>query len=130
MGTYRKYIVILVSLLIGVGIFFWIYNAYLYNDDPLDYDQLEIANLKIDENGFFSGKFNCNINGKDISKYDYEVEDNYLYITVYASSSGEKVMAADSKGNVRIKFYAGKDIKKVYYRTFEKDTYMNVTKES
>ncbi len=130
MGTYRKYIIILISLLIGVGIFFGVYNAHLYNNDPLDYDQLEITNLRIDENGFFSGKFNCNINGKDISKYDYEIEDNYLYITVYASSSGEKVMAADSKGNVRIKFYAGKNIKKVYYRTFEKDTYMNVTKDS
>lgn len=130
MAKYRVYIIVLASLLVGVGIFFWIYNAYLYNDDPLDYDQLEISNLKIDENGFLSGKFNCKINGKQISKYTYEEEDDYLYITVYASSSGEKVLPADSKGNVRIKFHAGKGIKKVYYRTFEKDTYMKVDKDS
>jgi hypothetical protein len=127
---YRKYIIIAISLLIAFGIGAFIYNAHLYHDDPLEFDEIEANELKIDSKGFFTGKFKCTINGKDLSKYTYEVKNNNLYISLYATSSGEEALAADVNGNVKLRFFAGKNIKKFYYRTDVKDSALTVTKEN
>ena len=118
----RRALVILISFLIMFGIGALTYNAYMNHQQKMEIGQLVSRNKTLTSDGKFTAQYRCELHGKQVSSYTYEVEDNNLYITVYASSSEKNVMEQDKDGYADIEISTGKKIETVYYRYRDKTT--------
>ena len=92
------------------------YNAYMNGERKMEIGQLISRNKTLTSDGVFTCQYRCEFHGKNISSYTYEVEDNKLYITIYARSSEKDILEKDEDGYSNIKIDAGQPVETVYYR--------------
>jgi hypothetical protein len=102
----------------------------LVDKSAFDYGQITTRGLTLYSNGDFSGMFSSDLDGKQISDYDYVVENGNLYITLYRKASGAPTLNQDADGYVTVSISTGKKVEKVYYRYFNTDSEMTVTNKS
>ncbi len=112
----RRALAILLSFLLMWGICAATYNAYMNGERKMEIGQLISRNKTLTSDGEFTAQYRCEFHGKSISSYTYEVEDNKLYITIYARSSEKDILEKDKDGYAQIKINAGQPVETVYYR--------------
>ena len=101
----------------------------LIDKQTLGYEQVTAKNLTLSGEGKFSGKFSCNLSGKQIASFGHVVKDGNLYITLYGKGVNSLGMETDSDGFVTVDIDAGTKINKVYYRYYKNDTELEITKK-
>ncbi len=112
----RRALAILLSFLLMYGIGIATYNAYMNGERKMEIGQLLSRNKTLTSDGDFTAEYRCEFHGKNLSSYTYEVEDNKLYITLYARSSEKDILEKDKDGYSKISISTGQNIETVYYR--------------
>ncbi len=118
----RRALVILISFLIMFGVGALTYNAYMNHEQKMEIGQLVSRNKTLTSDGKFTAQYRCELHGKQLSSYTYEVENGDLYITLYASSSERNLLEQDKDGYSDIEITTGQKIRTVYYRYKDKTT--------
>lgn len=116
----RRAVIFLILIAICFAIAFSIYHAYSTATFLLERGDMVYTDLTLDSNGNVSGKFGCEHDGRRISSYHYQIIDNELYITLYATAGEVKALETDEDGYVEVRFENLGKIKKIYYLDKEK----------
>ena len=113
----RRIIIMLVAFLVAFGVAAGTYHAYNYHDEKLEYTEITSRNHFLTEDGEYIGLYKCNLEGKHVSGYDFEIEDNILYITILANAGDAPNLAKEGEEFAVIQFDVGDaKIEKIYYR--------------
>lgn len=89
-------------------------DSELTCEEYLNISEFSYKDLNLSEDGVFTGKFRCNLEGKKFYQFTQKVEDGNLYITL--TCSNKKSMDLDSEGYGAVKVVANRDVNKVYFR--------------
>ncbi len=126
----KKLIYIVAAITAAAIVSFCIYSAYMNSSEPLPYDQIKYNGVAVNSDGFFSGNFKCEADGKLLNDWDYELKGTTLYFTLYSTATGRDALASNSEGYTNIKFFVGKNVKKIYYINGEKKTEVKFENET
>ena len=111
----RRAIVIIVSLLLMLGVSAATYFAYCYRKVGLDYADVIVVEETLSSDLTFSAKLRCELKGKYICDYKYEIIEKDLYIMVYVRASENGALPTDEEGYADISFSIDRDVERVYY---------------
>ncbi|MBO5869122.1 MAG: hypothetical protein J6Q89_00080 [Clostridia bacterium] len=124
----KSVVFVVAALLIGTMITCLTLVFYNNHVGKLDRDEVTDIELKIDDDGTFSGKFRSEVKGKRITGIDYEVEDGNVYITILATSGTKHALTINEDGYAAVQIKDLTDVKKFYYRSSAKDEELTVHK--
>ncbi len=111
----RRAIVIFVSLVLMLGVSVATYFAYCYRKLALDYADVIVVEESLSSDLTFSAKIRCELKGKYICDYKYEIIEKDLYFLVYVRASENGVLPTDEEGYAEISFNIDRDVERVYY---------------
>lgn len=121
----RRALLIILSLLFMFGVGAATFTLYNNHQQELTDDEIVSKEKYLTSDGYFQGKFLCELDGKTICDYKYEIADGSLYLTLYATASGKGSLPADEDGYCDISIYVGADIEKVYYRCDDEESILS-----
>lgn len=111
----KRAFIIAGALLVGLCIILGVAYLYEHDEEEVLFDDISTKTRYITKGGEFVGTFSTELNGKSISGFDYEIEDDILYITVYQTAGTTEALKADKEGYVEIRIPNCGSIKEVYY---------------
>ena len=125
----KKALFIIISLLLMFGISALTFLLYVNNDEMLEFDEIVINDKQLVSGNQFSAQFKCELKGKILSKYDYYIEDDTVYLTLYANAAGKTDFVLDSDGYTKIIIVSDSEIKKVVYVCGDDEDNISFTKK-
>ncbi len=125
----KKALFIIISLLLMLCIAALTFSLYTNHDETLKFDEIIIKDKKLVSGNQFSAKFKCELKGKILSKYDYYIEDNIVYLTLYANAAGKTEFVLDDDGYTKIIVVSDSEIKKVVYICGDDEDNISFTKK-
>ena len=110
----KRTLIIIGALLVGLCIVLGVAYAYEHDEEEILFKDLSTKSRYINSSGEFVGTFSSEKPGRLISGFEYEIEDDILYITAYhTAGTAEALETKDGYAELRIPDC--KKIKEVYY---------------
>lgn len=125
----RCTLIIILSFLLVFGVAFASYFAFSNRSQALDYEDIVSMEKYLTQDSIFSGKFLCVLKGKSICDYKYYIEDNNLYLTLYAKAGLNNILPKDDDGYVTVSIESLNGVEKVYYRCGDDETLLAVDRK-
>ncbi len=111
----KRALIIIGALLVGLCIVLGVAYAYEHDEEEVLFKDLTTKSRYINSSGEFVGTFSTDANGKQISGFEYEIEDGILYITAYQTAGTADALKTDKDGFAELRIPNCKNVKALYY---------------
>lgn len=111
----KRALIIAGSLLVGLCIVLGTAYLYEHDEEEISFEDITTKSRYVNSDGEFVGIFSTECNGRSVSGFNYEIEDDILYLTVYHTAGTAEALEADAEGYVEIRIPDCGSIKELYY---------------
>ncbi len=111
----RRIIITAITFLVLISIVCGVFFAYNKHERLMGCDEYLSYNCSYSEGGIFTGHFKPKNASYRITDYEFRVEDNVLYITLYSNIGTREPLPVDENGYVKLEYNAGTDIDSIVY---------------